>query len=424
MRFLTRPRIQWAGGGLAAWLALAAPAPGRAAAALDVVRTTKAAPAGFVEIGGVEAGAFNPAIWQAGTLHWVPDLRSPLLAPRSGKFRNIYAPSAVETPGGYRLFYGAWDGLPTGNDCIYSATTDANFQKFSHRRAIIVPGGYVHVCNVNALGLDGGGFELLATVYPVRERNKPGFFRSDATGTNWNGGRGEPYTVRARDIIAMDGYAYPNADINGMNVLLREDGARRLYFGDFRGGGGTFRATSRDGRNYTFEAKVLAGPGLVNDVKKFRVGADCYYLMGLHENRRRLWQTISTNGLAFPPARELLAHLDAADAYIVALGWVTRGAQESPGRRLLGVLYGAGPVSALDQNRIYARWLQKRVDFVARDGTRISGTRALGPGQQLLDFAGSPARRGRFELYAEDGVTRLGVSPEFDVQSGQVFHLR
>lgn len=106
----------------------------------------------------------------------------------------------------------------------------------------------------------------------------------------------------------MDGYAYPNADINGMNVLLREDGARRLYFGDFRGGGGTFRATSRDGRNYTFEAKVLAGPGLVNDVKKFRVGADCYYLMGLHENRRRLWQTISTNGLAFPPARELLAH--------------------------------------------------------------------------------------------------------------------
>ena len=132
----------------------------------------------------------------------------------------------------------------------------------------------------------------------------------------------------------------------------------------------------------------------MTSVKKFRVGADCYYLMGLHENRRRLWQTISTNGLAFPPARELLAHLDAADAYIVALGWVTRGAQESPGRRLLGVLYGAGPVSALDQNRIYARWLQKRVDFVARDGTRISGTRALGPGQQLLDFAGSPARRG------------------------------
>ena len=122
-----------------------------AAPALDVALTTNVAPAGFVEVTGVEAGEFNPLIWQAGTLNFVPDLRSPLLAPRSGKFRNIYAPSAVETPGGYRLFYGAWDGVPTGNDRIYSATTDARFQDFSDRHIVIVPGSYIHVCNVNAL---------------------------------------------------------------------------------------------------------------------------------------------------------------------------------------------------------------------------------------------------------------------------------
>ena len=239
--------------------------------------TTNAAPAGFVEVSGVEAGAFNPRIWQAGTLNLVPDLRSPLLAPRSGKFRNIYAPSAVETPGGYRLFYGAWDGVPTGNDRIYSATTDARFQDFFDRHAIIVPGSYIHVCNVNALGSEDGSFALFATVYPIRDLNKPAFFRSDTTGTNWNGLPGEPYTVQARDIIDIDGYAYTNADINGMNVMLQEDGVYRLYFGDFRSPGGTFRATSTDGKHYAFDAKVLTGPGLVNDVKRFRVGA-CHLL--------------------------------------------------------------------------------------------------------------------------------------------------
>src|ERR1017187_9137447 len=324
-----------------------------AASAVDVTLFRSAASAGFLEVTGVEAGEFNPLIWQHGTLNLVPDLRSPLLAPRSGKFRNIYAPSAVETPGGYRLFYGAWDGVPTGNDRIYSATTDAGFQGFFNRHAVIVPGSYQHVCNVNAVGFEDGSFALDATVYPVGKLNKPAFFRSDVTGTNWNGLAGEPYTVQARDVVDIGGYAYTNADINGLNVMLRESGVYRLYFGDFKNPGGTFRATSTDGRHYSYDAKVLNGPGFVNDVKKFRVGGTSYYVMGLHENGTRLWQTVSSNGVAFPAARMLLTNLETADAYIVALGWVVRGQQESPGRKLLGVLYGAGPVSALNQNSIY-----------------------------------------------------------------------
>src|ERR1019366_10330745 len=180
-----------------------------------------------------------------------------------------------------------------------------------------------------------------------------------------------PYTVQARDIVEIGGYAYTNADINGMNVMLRESGVYRLYFGDFHSPGGTFRATSTDGRQYAFDAKAFAGPGFVNDVKKFRVGGTSYYLMGLHENGARLWQTVSTNGAPFPTSQMLLTNLDAADAYIVALGWVVRGPQESPGRKLLGVLYGAGPVPGLNENCIYARWLQKRVVFVASDGARF-----------------------------------------------------
>jgi hypothetical protein len=392
--------------------------------ALEVALATNVAPAGFVEVTGVEAGEFNPLIWQAGTLNFVPDLRSPLRAPQSGKFRNIYAPSAVETPGGYRLFYGAWDGVPTGNDRIYSVRTDAWFQGFFNRQVVIVPGGYTHVCNVNALGFEDGSFALDATVYPVGNLNKPAFFKSDATGTNWNGLPGEPYTVQARDIVAVEGYAYTNADINGMNVMLRESGVYRLYFGDFNNPGGVFRATSADGKHYSFDAKVLAGPGFVNDVKKFQVGEASYYLMGLHENGTRLWQTVSSNGVAFPAARTLLTNLEAADAYIVALGWVVRGQQESSGRKLLGVLYGAGPVSALNQNSLYARWLQKRVVFVADDGTRFPGTKALGPDRQLLAVPDAGPVTGRFEVYGEDGVTLIGASAAQTVKCGQTFGLR
>ena len=51
---------------------------------------------GHVEIRGVAAGPFDPAAWEAGNLHLLPDSRHPLLEPREGKFRNIYAPSVVQ----------------------------------------------------------------------------------------------------------------------------------------------------------------------------------------------------------------------------------------------------------------------------------------------------------------------------------------
>src|SRR5438094_271569 len=40
-------------------------------------------PADTVEIQGVSAGSFNPNYWQQNTLNWVPDLRRPMLAPKT-----------------------------------------------------------------------------------------------------------------------------------------------------------------------------------------------------------------------------------------------------------------------------------------------------------------------------------------------------
>jgi hypothetical protein len=423
MRLLTSRGVRQLRFPLLVSLALAAVGGSPAAGPLALVLTTNVAPAGFVEVTGVEAGEFNPQIWQADTLNFVPDERFPLLAPREGKFRNIYAPSAVEIPGGYRLFYGAWDGVPSGNDRIYSALADAQFQGFSGRHTVLEPGKYIHLCNVNALGFDDGSFALFGTLYPVDRLNKPAFFRSDTTGTNWNGLTGEPYTAQEKDIVEIDGYSYTNADINGMNVMLKEGGVYRLYFGDFRNPGDTFRATSGDGRHYRFDARVVTGRGHVNDVKKFLVGNTPWYLTGLHENGQRLWQTVSTNALAFPAPLPLATNLSAGDRYVVALGWVVRGAQEKPGRKLLGVLYGAGPVPALNENRIYGRWLQKRVVFAAREGTRFSGTKAVGPDRQLLAVPAVERLSGRFEIYAEDGVTLLGTSAPQTITPRQAYRL-
>ena len=59
------------------------------------------APEGFIQVTGVGAGEFQPQWWEAGTLNLNFDARAPLLEPREGPFRNIYAPSAVRTEDGW-----------------------------------------------------------------------------------------------------------------------------------------------------------------------------------------------------------------------------------------------------------------------------------------------------------------------------------
>src|SRR5690606_34112810 len=103
-----------------------------------------------IEIHGLAAGELNPAHWRDNTLHWVEDARSPLLDPKEGApMRNIYAPSAVEKPGGsgWHVYYGGWDGIHQGNDHIYFTTT-SDFREFDDRHVLIEPGPFQHICNV------------------------------------------------------------------------------------------------------------------------------------------------------------------------------------------------------------------------------------------------------------------------------------
>lgn len=390
--------------------------PAVAAAQVQLKKLPATAPAGQVEIRGVAAGAFNPELWDEGTLHFVPDMRSPLIEPLPGNCRNIYAPTAVQVEGGWRIYYGAWDGIPTGNDCIYTMLTP-DFRGFTDRHMVIHHGAFQHVCNVNALRLDDGSFAMVCTAYPDKDGlNKPVFYTSP-DGRKWQGS--DLHRAEPKDIISVDGYdKYPAADINGMNVILHEDGKYRLYFGNFKDFGRTYRASSEDGREWTFDGPAQDGALMVNDVKKFRVGARTHYLMGLHHNGDELLYALSTDGAKFSKARSFLSNLGAEDRYIVALGWVVSGEQEKPGRTLLGVLYGAGDKKSLDANRIFARWLQKKLVWVTKNGRRDID-RSLGPDRAVLQLDGPET--GRFEMFSEDGRTPLGRSQEISLDPDCVY---
>jgi len=385
---------------------------------------------GTIEVHGVGSGDFDAKMWQSGKLNLVADSRSPLMAPRlKGMYRNIYAPSIVDTGDGWRVFYGAWDGVDSGNDRIYSLTT-ADFVDLGPRQTVIEHGVFEHVCNVNALRLPDGSYRLMCTAYPDKDGlNKPATFTSP-DGVRWNGSKA-PYEAQFSDIISIDGYdKYKAADINGMNVILYEDlpptpsykegvgnhppssqeggrgevGVWRLYFNNFKDFGRVYRATSKDGKSFTFDGASVEVGACVNDVKKFTAAGKPIYLMGLHMNGQKLWYSLSNDGMKFEAPKELASNLGDADKYMVAIGWVTRG------NRVLGFLYGAGAVTDLAHNRIFGRWLQKKVVFVATDGTRYEPSSAIGPDRQVIKIPQGKELDGTFEVYAEDGVTLVGKS--------------
>ncbi|MBI4579305.1 MAG: hypothetical protein HY718_06355 [Planctomycetes bacterium] len=375
---------------------------------------------GTVEIHNVGAGRFDPAIWQAGTLNLVPDVRRPLIAPRlDGVFRNIYAPSAVEVGGGWRLFYGAWDGVPSGNDRIYSVTTD-DFLTFRDWRITIEHGEFIHVCNVNAIRDPSGAIRMVCTAYPVGDKlNKPVTFTVPAATTE-PADRSPFAPIRAsrNDLVSIGGYApFDAADMNGMNVLLFEEGHYRLYFGDFKNRGHVHRASSTDGRHFRYDGPCLTVPRMVNDIRRFSIDGRQWYLMALHANTDRLWYALSTDGMKFDPPRELAVNLGPADRYIVAIGWVTRA------DRVLGFLYGAGAVRELNRNRIFARWLQKKLVLVDSSGRQHTPTAALAPDRAVLSLGDARELAGTLQVLADDGRTSLGQPFPVKLTSGAVYRL-
>ena len=388
------------------------------------------APLGKVEIQGVSAGPFEAEYWAKHELHWVPETRMPLLAPRlGGVYRNIYAPSVIEDGKGWRLFYAAWDGVDTVNDRVYSATTP-DFIDFYDRHTVIEHGVFMHVSNVNVQRAENGSLHAIATaLVGGRQANKPVYF-SSPDGRAWNGSP-EPYTAAMSDIVAMEGYAdYEQGDENGANVLLRDHGKWILYFTNWRDPGKCYWAQGETPARFKLGGVALATGHAVNDVKQFSADGRDLYVMALHKkgdvtgaaDTDKLWYSLSSDGRTFDKEIRLPGAREEQDRYIFAVGFVTRK------DRILGVLYGAGASERCERNRIFGYWLQKRVLLTARreytrgNGLELEAAGALGPDRQWFNLPQGRPFEGTISVFAEDGATLLG-SQDVTLQPGVVYRL-
>ena len=392
------------------------PGPPPVSGSVELQEVPGQVPAGYIEIQGVSAGSFDPSFWQKDTLNWVPDVRLPMLAAQtSGPFQNIYAPWPLEQATGWRLFYGGWDGTDTPFDQIYSVTT-SDFLSFANRDHVITNGAFLNVNNVNVQQLPDGSLHMICTAAPDQNNtNKPVYF-SSPDGAIWNGSP-EPYAAQMSDIVDIQGYApYQMGDLNGANVLLRDNNTWALYFTNMNDFGKTYRAVTDSPPAFQLTGVSLTTDHLVNDVKKFVVGTQNWYLMGLHVNSQTVWYSLSTDGVSFSPEQMLFSNLSSQDRYIVALGFVTKGNQ------VLGVLYGASAVASLDQNQIFGRWLQKKLTITDSSGVKHVPQGGFGPDRQWFQAPQSGSLQGTITVDAEDGVTSRGTG-SVNVSGGKAYRL-
>lgn len=316
------------------------------------------------------------------------------------------------------MFYGGWDGTNTPFDQIYSVTT-TDFLSFNNRDHVIGNGEFLNVNNVNVQELSDGSLHMICTGGQAANAggDKPLYF-SSPDGTTWNGTL-EPYSTRLSDIISIQGYPpFSSGNFNGANVLLRDNGTWVLYFKDWNDFGTTYRASAGALPNFQLQGVALKTNDLVNDVKTFVVNGQSWYLMGLvgADPKQSIFFSLANDGVTFNPQHALFQNVSAQDRYIVALGFVTRGTQ------LLGALYGAGPVESLDQNQIFARWLQKKVLLTDSSNVQYSPQGGYGPDRQRFPAPQSGSVAAILTVYAEDGVTPL-ASGSVNVSAGKAYQL-
>ena len=145
-------------------------------------------------------------------------------------------------------------------------------------------------------------------------------------------------------------------------------------------------------------------------MKKFRVGRDeAWYLMALHRNATGCGTPVARRP-AFAPQRGLCTNLGDADAYIVAVGFVVTGEQEAAGRRVLGLLYGAGAAPSLDANRIFARGFRSASFSPAATNCSSRPRRSAPIGNSSScprgDGAAGAVRGGRHDAHRPQPATR------------------
>jgi len=373
---------------------------------------------GANHIAGVGPNPFNPNRLS----HWDYDDRGVVLGPNSSGFpfnMNIYAPQAVATNGGWLVYFGGWDGSVDKHDRI-SVSFTADFLTFGAHAVAIDNGSFDHCNNESVLKLGPTNWRMVYTTLPFgNPLNKPAYATS-TDGIHWTpAGGNNSYMLR------MSNYYKDwdtKADINGGNTIFRDaSGIWHLYFSDLSNNNtgvpvGVYHATSTDAINFTNQAKALNANVIPNDFKAFTYGGTTYYVGAFHYNDQIVRLSVGTSLTSIGPLSVAFNATGAPDLYITSAGLV------QDGTRLYGILYGAGPDPSLTQNRIFARWLQKKVIFKNSSVQWGDSEHGFGPHAiRLFLAANDNVETGNFYVYDSDGTTLLYTSPTVTMRSGDVW---
>jgi hypothetical protein len=354
----------------------------------------------------VGSRAFDPALIR----NWNYDARNPIVVPNAGSgLRNIYAPSVVYN-GAWNVYFGGWDNSPTGNDEVSVTVSYDNFLTFGPHVKVVSHGAFTHVNNENVIKTGANQWQMAYTTYTQGGLNKPGYATS-SDGVSWT-----PNTGSTGSLMSMAGYpGWTSADVNGGNTIYFDGSQYHMYWVDFSNGFAMNYATSPNNRNYTFQGTKFNNY-VPQDLKSFDFRGTRYYLSAYHNNGPAAYVSLTTS-IASPAVPSVLfPRSGSADNFITSVGWV------SDGTRLFGALYGASAVSSLDQNRIFAAWLQRKVTF-QNPSTFFGANQANGPDVLYVYMTpGQGVETGTFNIYDTDGTTLLKQTPRVTLLQGDIWN--
>ncbi len=404
----------------------------------------------------------------------------------NGALRNIYAPSVLKEGTTWKIFYGGYDDIcaSTEADRIYSVTATGDFMPtspggswLSNRQLVFEgaagSGGFQALNNASVVATNGGTqLTMIATGCAVGVDctyfNKPTVAYSSSSGASgsWAASVGATAAnaTTSANAITMAGYLDGTTDvwggytsgenINGSHALLFEGGTYYLYFkGKWQY---NYFATSSDGKSYTLQTPTANASGgyqgkalsaavtgepwgfrtcfnhSPNDVKKI----NGVYFWLFYYQCANVHYTTSTSKTQWPAAGPQV--LFNAETLHPALGIdkaVVTPTLVTDGIRLYGVLYAgnAGNVNTAPgngvpwadnwRNRIFARWLQRKVALAssALPGGGQTDTLAKGTETTLLSVPASLLAEGSLTLKDADNSTVLLTTPAFTLRSGDVW---
>eukprot|EP01084_Bolivina_argentea_P228385 385727_1 len=381
-----------------------------------------------IEIKNIGPDTFDPNK----LCNWQHDARFPLIYSntKNSVVKNIHLPSLfLSSSNKYNIYFSGED-ISSGITEIYHITTDTEFNNQSAKTKVISNGAFNSVMSTNVIRLNDTHYQLFYEA-PITDNVRKIGYAITSNGIDFTPNKGN-INYLLNNITNYPDRTQPN--YTGNAILYNKKGSYDLYFTDtdyFYAKKSVFLAIS----NNNFETLEYVGMSVkqtsvgsqwINDIKLI----NGYYLLGLSGNTVAIKYAVSTNpNNEFPSDKIMFENLNHTDSYMTGMTWIVN----KNSTILNGALYSASNNGInLENNGIYAIWLQKKCLFVLDDSEIVFGSDvgALGNGpSSVFVNVNQTNMNGKFYIYDTDYVnlknrgTNLYVSPSFTVNVGDIWQL-